>query len=117
MHETLDEILNLLTDWRLYLVVALVALPVFGYWLLSDRDGADAIGSQLEEAVTAQHRITETVNDATVRVDSLRTGISGAVRQVESINNNLTTTRELIVDCQRILREVRQRAETENPAG
>lgn len=116
MHETLDEILNVFTDWRLYVAVALVALPCLGYWLLRDGDGADAVGEQLGEAITAQRRITAEANDITERTNSLRTGISGAVRQTESINNNLTTAGEIIADCERILREVRARAEMETAA-
>ena len=116
MHETLDEILNVFTDWRLYVAVALVALPCLGYWLLSDGAGVDAIGSQLEEAITAQHRITETVDDVAERVDAVRTGISGAVRQADAINRNFTDAGEIIADCERILREIRARAEVETAA-
>lgn len=116
MHETLDEILELLTDWRLYAVLLVVLLPVFGYWLLRDGNGTDAVGEQLREAVTAQHRITETVNDATVRVDSLRERTSGNIRQIEAISRNITDAGELIADCQRILGEVRTRAEAETEA-
>lgn len=79
-------------------------------------DGADAVRAELGDAIQAER-------DQGARISELDKQISEAQRESENIRVELTDLageeqgdRELIRDCQRILQEVRSRAEKDTAA-
>lgn len=104
------------------LAVAVVGIAVCRSCGVSgDGAGADSVGDQLRQAGDTQQAITAGIEDAEGRA----AGISGKLEQSEAgvnraeqsayyIGRNVQDAGELIGDCQRIVREIRQRAEEKN---
>ena len=106
----------------LYGAIGLVFICLCAYFLCRDvSDNGAGIKSVRDELTTAtekQHELTKGIAGAETRTDSVQervgkseAGIDAATNRAENVERSLTSSGELIADCQQILRNIRARGE------
>jgi peptidoglycan hydrolase CwlO-like protein len=85
--------------------------------------GIESVREQLNSAATTERELTEGIESAEARTENIQervskseAGIDAATNRAEDVERNITSSGELIKECQRILENVRARGE-EKDAG
>lgn len=78
------------------------------------RNGADAIRTELTDAGESQRAEAAAIDRAAEAADRSAESIKSSQRAAEEIQSIERSDRELIENCQRILKRVRERGGTEN---
>lgn len=92
-------------------IIALVAFAVRGCGVSDDGSGADAVRTELNAAGSNQSGITTGIGTAESAAGELETAVNDAENAAGKIEANEREAGAIIADCQRIIREIRERGE------
>lgn len=116
---------------KAYLIIAGILLSIFLLWSvygISDNGGGiDTVRSELGTTQSEQHSVTNslgTVESGLIEAGNTASGISEQLQEARTTNTNIInrntksesyvgSSGELITDCQRILKQVRERGQSE----
>lgn len=105
--------------------ICLMLIFICAYFLCRDVSdngaGIKSIRDELTTATEEQRGLTKGIEGAEVRTENIQervskseAGIDGAANRAEDVERELTSSGELIKECQQIIRDIRARGEEKN---